>query len=472
MKTLIICTAMLASLLISTVRADMIPDIISTTAVYDVGVHTVALNTVVLPGAELRLTAGATVMFMTATSRLVVSGALHAVSATLTAQSLVTRWGGIVVSDGATAQLYQCTLERAGAFDMEPVTAYRAHCANSVISNCYATDSARNAFVFEGGNAVLWDNHATVTSGNAAFWIKGGGKVVWRSTHNTMNGTGFPGIYVDGLFTDDVEFRTLDGDRLYCNSVIISNGARIVFPAGAFVGFGFVNSQLELHDGARMEAIGTPGAPIVFTDYAEATNQPNRWAGLHFANATGILTYVTTQRAIGHTVSDGVLTLSNVCMLGRSGSAIAANRAVVTAYQSEFSGCVGRAVTITNFSTAFFRECIFRSNNPPYAASFYSDLSTRADVRFCWWNAADGPYPFGAYGNELVNTNADAVFFPWLLAAPGSQTNPPYVKITSQTEPFSTPAAQVIIQGIATDATRVVRLALRNDRCPITHEPS
>ena len=96
-------------------------------------------------------------------------------------------------------------------------------------------------------------------------------------------------------------------------------------------------------------------------------------------------------------------------------------------------------------------------------SSLYTDESSLTDARYCWWDAADGPYPYGDHNNERINTNGNVMAFPWLLAPPGSQTNPPAISITSHSEePIVVSTPQILLKGVVTDDSKITRIEFQN----------
>jgi len=400
-------------------------------------------------------------VFADNTGTLVVSGALHATGAHFTSPMPGTLWGGIIAAPAATVELYDCTLEHGGTFDDYTGATLLAHGALCIVSNCMFLDVTRHGCIFEGGHVRLYNNRAATSAGKAGFWLRGGSPLILSAYGNTNLGAGLPSLYLHGSFWHDVTFADVQ-DKLFCHAVTVSNASMLV-PAGLRVGFGYVNSYMAFSYGSLLMAPGTPSNRIVFTDYLENQLAANQWAGLRFLQSTGLLDYVTTYRASRHMVDQGVLVMTNTILTGSSGAALIVSNSVVTASGCEFSRCAGSAVQVLANSESMFRNCIFRSNNPPYAAAVFLDESSAADARLCWWNSPAGPYPFGPLGNEMVTTNGNSFFFPWLLAAPGSLTNPPLVNITSPTnEPYVTSDAQVWLEGMVHDDGQVVSVVVQN----------
>lgn len=442
-----------------------IPPVVSNYFLISSGVHTVDVHCIVERGATLECASGATLIFADSGGMLVVSGRLVASGTVFTSRMLGMRWAGMIGEPGATVALYQCQIAYAGTFDNYYGAAIRSRGAVCVLSNCVISAPTRHGCICEGGEVRLYHNAAATGAGYAGFWLRGGAPVTLQAEGNTNTSSGFPSIYVDGVFTHDVVFTNVR-DTLFCNAVTVSNAVMRI-AAGTRAGFGFPSSHLSFVDGALLYALGTATSQIVFVDYREVP-EANRWRGLTFERATGVLSHVTAYRALGHVVHQGALVMSNTIITGRSGNAVTLSNATLRAHLCEFSGCVGDAVKVIGGSDAVLRYCVFRSNNPPYAASLKVDSSSRADARFCWWNAVDGPYPYGRYGNEAVTTNANSVFFPWLLAAPGAQTNPPVVRITSPAEePHVTSESQVWLDGTVADDGQVVSVVVQNAASPV-----
>jgi hypothetical protein len=85
---------------------------------------------------------------------------------------------------------------------------------------------------------------------------------------------------------------TWEGTRRVDSLVEIPAGVTLRIMPGTVVRFAFVDADGDgvgdagLHVLGRIEALGTPGAPILFTS-AEAAPQPGDWRGLLFDNSQG-----------------------------------------------------------------------------------------------------------------------------------------------------------------------------------------
>jgi len=473
------CFVLLAALLsCNWLAAQEIDTIINSTVTCGAGEHTVASNVWITTAGTLQLQPGCTVIFNNAVGTIHNAGTLLA-DGTLFRGAGVATWGQLWLQAGSTARLAFCVLERGGGNLLPPPMTSNAvvygECARVVVSNSVVHEPRGDCFTFHGGMIDFVQNVATSTAPGYGYYgavrIYGGAPqpTVWRSSGNSLPGWPFPGIWVEGTFAHDLNLAPGPNERLHLAAVVVTN-ARMTVAAGATVALNdYVPGSVTVGAGAALLCQGTPTAPILWTNYFGI----NLWPGITWLpGSTGVLTSTTLTRASSHAVSNADVTLSDVRFVHLQDGLALTDHARLAGDNVIFHGMVNRGVTVRSHSILFLRQCQFIDNNAPYITSLDLDATGSADVRFCWWDAPDGPYPFGAYGNEVVSTNGTSVYFPWLLAAPGSQTNPPFVKITSHAEPFSTPAAQAVIQGIATDATQIARVLLRNGRSPITLQPT
>jgi len=137
------------------------------------------------------------------------------------------------------------------------------------------TPQPERCFVPGGGSAILrriWCALGVlVFSGCAA------------SAHSPRNATATPGT-----------IWTWQGTRLIAEFVEIPAGVTLLLAPGTTLRFAFVDRDGDgigdagLHVLGRIEAVGTPTAPIVFTS-AETDPQPGDWQGLVFDNSKGNL---------------------------------------------------------------------------------------------------------------------------------------------------------------------------------------
>lgn len=463
---------------ITTMFAVVLPPVIATNASFDAGILTANSTVLIASSATVWFAAGSTVEFVQASGELVVDGSLHAAGTTF-AGILGGPWGRIAVRPGATCTLVNCVLSRGGGTALPPPplsnAMFFAQGAAVAISNCTALLPHGDCFAFQGGTIDFAGNITTATTPGygvyAGVALYGGAAqpTIWRSSGNSMLGLARPGIWVEGTFAQDLDLATGPGERLHLAAIMMTNAIMSV-AAGATVAMNdIVPGSVTIAAGGALRCQGTPAAPILWTNYFGL----NPWPGITWLpGSTGVVTSTTFTRALSHSLSNAVVVLTDVRFIHLQDGLSLTDYSRLEGNNVLFHGMVNRGVSVRSHSSLLLRQCQFIDNNAPYINSVESDNTAGVDVRFCWWDAADGPYPFGAYGNQHVLTNATSVFFPWLLAAPGSQTNPPIVRITSHAEPFSTPAAQVVISGIATDNTSVARLQMRNGRCPITFQPS
>ncbi|MCX7846501.1 MAG: hypothetical protein N2595_00495, partial [bacterium] len=342
--------------------------------------------------------------------------------------------------------------------------------ASVVISNTVIEEAHGDGCAFMGGEVVFVENVSPSRLPGygcyAGAALYGGGRqaTVWRSAGNVLTGGVRGGVWVEGEFSAGLDVSLRDGDILHIGELRVSN-AWWVIREGTRVGVNdFAPGCVTMKGGSLLRCEGSADAPVVWSNYYKV----NPWPGIRWLpGSTGILTHVQISCAVKHCVSNGHVEARNVVFTGLHTGYELSERASFVGERVVFQGMVNSGVRVLSGSRLYLRQSLFYGNNAPYIASVENDEKSSVDARFCWWNAKDGPYPFGKYGNETVTTNAGSVYFPWLLAAPGTQTNPPEVRITAPAvEPYETSEAQVWLEGTVVDDGQIVSVVVQNAASP------
>lgn len=443
------------------------------------GEHVISGTVLVAPGVALEFAALSTVRFSEVSATLLVAGTLRAQGTMFTGADINRKWGQIHALPGSTCLFTTCQMDNGGGDQLPPPALSNAvlygEGAAVLVSNTVITRPQGDCVAFRGGTVAFVQNVVTSTAPGygyyAAVRLEGGAPqpTTWRSSGNSLLGWPLPGIWVEGTFTHDLDLAPSPPERLHLATVVVTN-ARMTVAAGATVALNdYGPGAVTIGAGGALLCQGTPAAPILWTNFFGI----NPWPGIKWLpGSTGIMSSTILTRASRHTLSNAYVSLANVQFIHLENGLSLTDYSRLEGNNVLFHGMFNSGVSIQSHSTLFLRQCQFLDNHAPFINSLAPDNTAGVDARFCWWAAPDGPYPFGDYHNQHVLTNATSDYFPWLLAAPGSQTNPPYVRITSHAEPFVTTNVQVVISGIATDNTGFVRLELRNGRCPITLQPS
>jgi|GEM_PF-1519013 len=471
MKTTIMKTTIfIFSILSINLYGILLPTVISSDLSLPAGTHTLSNQSLVQAGVTLTFSPVSTLQLVTAESKLVVLGTLEADGTTFTGKTPSDKWGQILCEPGSEITLLNCLIDNGGGLDLPPPplsnAMFYARGATVTISNTVATRSRGDCYGFVGGNISFFDNTAAAVNPAygtyAAVGLYGSGDwpTVWQSSGNTLTGTTHQGIWVAGDFTKDISISAKDV-RLNVDKVDISN-CTFTISGGTQLGFyDYTPGSLTLNNNATLMAEGTDASPIVFSNYYGL----NPWSIKCLSGSKSYYSWTTFSRPISFTLSNSYICVSNSYFSKLENGLDVNHSSQICAFRTTFSGMVNQGVMIQNSSTGFLRECTFLDNNPPYMNSLNLDGTSVVDTRYCWWNATDGPYPYGNYFNERINTNGNVKCFPWLVAAPGSQTNPPNLAITSPnpaTEPVVVSGPQILLLGTATDDSKVTRIEYRN----------
>ncbi len=481
MQTLTYITIVL--LLVSSsirVYGDTVPAVINTDTVFPAGSHTVLSNTLVPDGITLTFQGPSTVTFQQANGSIIVDGSLVADGTVFMGQTVNDRWGRLFMNPGSTAVLMNCELNYGGGDVFPPPDISNAmlfgHSAYVIVSNCVARDPRGDSFAFLGGSIVCVDNTIDTVGGAYIFHailLSGGAEtpLSWYSTRNTVTviGTGLDGISVQGTFTQNISINAFNDQKMRFYTVNITNANLTLFP-GTYAGFHDLHTELHLWNGSKLYVNGTSTTPVILSEYDLQPTMANRWYGIQLHNGSaGYITWASIERAKNITLNDSSLVLSNSYSTGPASHAITASNSTIYAWHSSFTETVDNTITLAAGTKAIFTACSFFNNNPPYSYALYQDSSCTTDARYCWWNAADGPYPFGDYYNERIATNGLLNVFPWLAAAPFSQTNPPDIQITSHAvDPVLVSAPSILLSGTVVDDGSIDRIEFRNLRSPVT----
>lgn len=461
---------------ISVQAVTVLPDLITSNVTVQPGVCVVSNQTTITPAGVLDIVGPATVMFVNVAGELRVQGALFADRVMFMGNGADEPWGRLWFEVGSTGMITSCVLKNGGGDrTVEPVAESNAMCyvvgARVVISNTAALNPIGETFTFCGGSIDFVDNVVTsmVTYGRRRGVLLSGGmhRLQWYSARNAIAGPGYPGIVIEGVFPAEVDVKAYEGDRLNFGRVHVSNTTLRVAP-GMYCMFGYFGDYygaLHAWQGATVLGCGTHEKPILFVDenYTNVFGNTPFWQGMHFhAGASGIFEWIRCARSLQHTFSNAFGSFSNALIYAGSDIGLEASAAsVLLLWNSEVRFYSARALSLRSGSTAYLRNCNLASNAAPYGVAIDTDGSCAVDARYVWWGAPDGPAPIGS--GERVITNGPVYFFPWLLAAPGSQTNPPVVEITSPaSEPTITSDPQAWLEGIARDDGQVVSVVVQN----------
>lgn len=466
MKVNIILLVVIAFFSINAYTA-VLPPVISSDLTLPAGIHTVSASSIVNPGVTLTFSSVSTLQFVNVDSKLIVYGTLNANGTTFTGDTPADKWGQIICKPGSSCTLLNCAIDNGGGTDLPPPPLTNAMLyaegANILISNTVATRSQGDCFGFKGGNIIFVDN--TALAGNlgygnySAVAIFGSEdySTYWVSSGNVLTGGTKQGIWLQGDFLKDLNITARD-TRLNVDKITISNSIFTVALGTTIAFYDYAPGSLTLYD-AKLVAIGTASSPILFTNFYGK----NPWLLKAMSSSKVYFNNVIISQPGVFSLSNAYLCVSNTFFSKLSNGLDVNYESELCAYKSTFSGIINNGVVIKNSSSAYLRECTFKDNNAPYINSLYTDESSFSDARYCWWNAADGPYPYGAFNNERINTNANVMAFPWLLTSPGSQINPPEIYITSHTrEPIIVTTPQILIKGVVSDDSKIEKVTFQN----------
>lgn len=447
-------------------QAAVLPDVIGTNAVYAADTYVVSNALHISPHASVWFAGAATVLFVQAEGAIQVHGSLYADRVLFVGEN-DGPWGRILVRPGATCALYNCTLLHGGGTALPPPmysnAVVLAHDAAVVISNTAIVEPHGDGCAFFGGNIVFMDSVSPAVSPSYGLYagvaLYGGGTqpTVWRSSGNTLAGLR-GGIWVQGVFDRGLDLRPASNEVIHLANVIISNASFTLVPGSIIAVDDILPGGLIMAESSILLSEGTPAAPILWTNY----HGQNPWAGMTWlSGSTGLLASTVITRAMRHTMSNAYVSLTHVKLPHLQGGWHITDHAMLVGEDVLFHGMVNQGIVATLGSSIRLRQGQFIGNNTPFIPSVSADETSLVDARFCWWNAANGPWPFGS--GERVETNANSMFFPWLLAAPGSQTNPPVVEITSPaTEPTVTSDPQIWLAGNVHDDGQIVSVVVQN----------
>jgi len=453
----------------------IIPEVVSSNLSLPAGVHTISNSTIVSPGILLSFSAPSTVQVVSASGKIEINGSLEADGTLFAGDGEFERWGQILINEGSTCDIKNCTLSYGCStnYPAQPISnaMFFAKSASVVISNTSALKPNADSFAFQGGSIVFVNNHAeTINRGsrfNGILIAEGADSPTrWYSRDNTVDtsGGGMGDIVLDGEYNKDIELLVAENDKFRFIKVIFSNSVLSV-NAGINLGFNSLDSKLTLKNKSKLVLAGTSTEPVLVNDCNLNTNGASQWEGLHFySGSTGMFTWANIERGGSHIFDNSFLVMSNSHLKGKGVHAIyATSTSEIYVSHSSISKYGGGAVQLFTNSSAIFTKCSFYDNNPPFSDTLTVDDTSSADVRFCWWSSADGPYPFGPHGNEIIITNANIKCFPWLIAAPGSQIDPPSISITDpSSEPAVVSGPQILLRGTATDKSKITRIEYKN----------
>jgi len=436
------------------------------------GAHVVSGIVTVAPGVTLEFSPVSTVRFSTVSAGLIVAGTVRAAHTFFAGATDLQRWGQIYFMPGSTCVLASCHLDNGGSAQLPPLDTSNAvvyaESADVYVSNSIVTRPQGDCVAFRGGTITFVDNVVTSTApgyglyAGVALYGDVQSPVRWRSQGNRLPGSVKPGIWFDGTFARQVDLMAGSDEVVHFGRVVLSNAELVVAPGTIMSANNTMPGSMTFDAGGVLTCQGTLENPILWTNYYGA----NPWPGITWLpGSTGIISSTAITRALRHTLSNAYVALAAVRLPHLQDGFLMSDRSVLAGENVVFHGMINRGVSAISSSSVRLRNCQFVGNNAPFMTSLSADGTSVADVRFCWWNSSSGPRPFGS--GDVVATNAGSVFFPWLLAVPGSQTNPPAVQITSpQEEPHVTSEAQVWLEGTARDDGAIARLEVQNAASP------
>jgi len=441
----------------------VLPEIISADLSLPAGIHTLSNSSTIEVGVTLTFSPVSTLQFVNVDSKLHVLGTLNADGTTFTGDTSEGKWGQILCESSSECSLLNCFIDNGGLSPALPISnaMFYSHGANIAISNTVAMRPRGHCFGFEGGK-INFNNNIAIAKGYsdytaAAICASKDWPTLWQSSGNVLTGGLHEGIWLDGDFIKDLNIDAND-DMVKVIDVNISN-CIFTLSQGTQLGFyDYSKRSLVLNNNAVLLAHGTETSPIVFSNFYGK----NAWFIELLSGSKAYFSYANIYKPYSFSLSNAYICLSNTYFSELNRGLSVNYESEMCAYRTTFSGIISPGLEIQNSSSANLRECSFVNNNPPYSKSLSVDETSSVDARYCWWDASDGPYPFGNYFNEHISTNGNINCFPWLLAAAGSQTNPPSISITSHSEPAVVAGPQILLLGTATDNSKVTRVEYRN----------
>jgi len=479
-----------------------IDPVVATDSVYAAGLHDISNDVRILPGAALSFLPGATVQFAQVSGSFVVEGSLNAQGMTVIGVPLTPYWGWLWAQPGSTVMLDRCVLLGGGSHPFLPIGAgsnhvVTAHDAVVCLSNTVFSSPARKCLYATGSSSVhLFSNEfpyvargtATIEfSPDKTMAVSGGGNLF---SSGAVRNVSMDGIVLAGTIGTPTVLDMLPDGHYAVN---------LIDDAGATPGLRIANAPLSLgpgtvirlsqdygivvEAGGSLEARGTASNRVSFLndlnrDQTNETLLLPSWRSIEFRpGSTGILSGVTLRGAgclLGLTASyhsilvDGAfLVMSNSIVRPGAVFALDATNAAEVHLENVdlqyFNVCGFNAST---GSRAVMRNCSIININRPYGYGIHTDGSCSVDARFCWWDSATGPSPYGS-GQEVFTNGNDLVVFPWLLAPPYSAGNPPVVAFISPTNNFTTPDPTIMVSGYAFGSNPIVRVSVVNPRTTI-----
>lgn len=252
--------------------------------------------------------------------------------------------------------------------------------------------------------------------------------VGYVDTNSVFSGNTYP-IYVEsGTITRPVTWAVPSNNALYVQATTIATNGWLTVAPGTVLKFG---QYQYLNVNGGLDAMGTPSAPIYFTDYRDdavggdtdrvvASPAPGWWSGLSCYGASLVRLAYSEVRYAGYNGGRGIYKTGS----GRLGL----SDAVVERTQ-------GDGLVIDNATGPLsFDRCVFRLNNKGVRvanqsvefgfinASILSNTTfgienagpATVDARGTWWGAVSGPYHVTANPSGQGNKVSDGVLFnPW-----------------------------------------------------------
>ncbi len=471
--------------------SDTVDSIISNNVVLPPGLHNIVSNVHILPGASLTFSSTSTVQIERTTGSFRVDGSLHVNDTLIMGKNELTPWGWIFADSGCTVSLQNSTFHRgSSASDWLPSNAVViASDCTLFVTNCTFSIPRKSSIKAKGAsNCRLYDNRLECAGAAGEhysaliFEYQKSKSLQFDISGNTYpdNGERAYGISNVALmgFIDQPTILPVFNDDIYViRGLSVSNTSLIIPQVPLFTVIARDKESvqitgIDMYQGSALHACGTINIPIHITSHYSpdwSKQFETLWRDITFhSGSTGFFKYVHISRAgrdsgrnIG--IDHAFLSISNSLISpGYLYGIKVENEGVLE--------CVN--VTITNFnrgaivlelnSHGLFRNCDFSKNNTldPLSYAVQTDDSSTADARYCWWGDSSGPFPYGS--GDKITTNGIMVF-PWLLAAPGSQTNPPSISITSHSgEPIVVSSPQILLKGIVTDNSKITRVEFRN----------
>jgi len=471
-------------------HAETIDPDITSNVWYDAGDHVISNLVQVRPGARLVIS-GANVRVISPVGLLQVEGTLHLMDTTIMGAGAGDSWGWIIGLPGSTVTCERSTFVHGGGHpDVPSGTNYVVLAEDARVQMNACVFDEPKAFSLECAGAAQFVSSGNVYAARNALaeWAHRSVSMAFRpgkrmefdlQNDRLKHGTnGTHGYVISGVITEPVVLPALHDGAYYLsydNYLLISNTTVEVQP-GVTVRC-LPGCGIHVQAGALLHAAGSTQQMVRFVHHTYAEGQSDTdyindgWRGVVVTEgSTARLSHVYLRGASYEwcpslTLRDSVLDMSDAIVRPGTYIAVIASNTSLAVYNSDIQYFHLNAIRAHDHSHVYVRDTvlthIMSDGGNDYGVE--CDVSSSADARFCWWGSASGPRPYGT--GEAVSSNVIA--FPWLLAAPGSLTNPPEVQITSPVvEPYVTSDPQAWLEGLVHDDGQVVSVLVQNAASP------